>query len=656
MRLSHPSSHAICSAITLSLASCCLFACETKTLSGPDADVEASSGDVVAGSDEVQAGDADTIGDGGETADAGGQPECPVSAVCPNAGSRCVGDDLVVCSENEDGCLTADVTFCVVEGTVCTATDTGAACTVKDVCAGLPGCVSESTTCEGSTAIVCALNGDGCLVESKQDCEASSAVCIEGTCVTDICSSAGTPCEKEGTSCEGAVLMDCASNIDGCLVLSVKEDCGEIPGAVCSPHAPARCNGEILGDFVFRRVVDTLSTYAALAEPVVDVDRVPVLTTDRVYFRVSTDSTGALATAVGRYIFALDEPQILTTQETVIPDGEGTFSDFDPLSLASLVADGDVLILAGNGANAQRGIYQRSAIGLQKRIDRKSLLPASSSTFVGLSGPLLASGSIAFNGNDFGSNGGVYVSPTLADAISILAVKGTSMPGGASGFTGISITDFNEEYSVFEGFGPALPSSPFTGPNRGIYRKSGSNGPLNVIADRHLPVIQYDGQSRFEQVEGGQALDDGVIFFGAGPPGPQQPLGFPQHKGIYQWNPDSGFSVIVDTATTIPNASGETFSVEATGSLAADAFSVSGSYIYFRGVGSVDSFVSRVGVYRWQDGDIIPILDDGMMLDGKEISDVRIGRHAASDDQCVLSVQFVDGTAGIYVAFPSQFD
>jgi hypothetical protein len=630
-----------------------LLSCETKILQ----EDEVLVADIVDGTDAIASPDVVLALDAAEQGDAvedDTDAECPTSAVCPTAGARCVADDLILCSIDSSGCLQAEVTFCGLQGKVCETSGDGAACVDSEQCSSIAQCTVEGVSCQGDTRVACAADSQGCLIEELTDCSSEGLVCINGACVDVSCDAVESQCSSAGTYCDDSMLMECAEDSNGCLSASALKNCADVPGGFCSSLSPARCNGEIVGDFILRRVVDTGSFIESTQASVWAVDTKPVADVDRLYLRTAEEagSEGSVsADTVLRYVIPTDTLQALVTTDTSIPDGEGTFIDFDPLNIGSMTAHDGVLVFSGNGTSSQRGLYQRDTNGLQRRVDRTNFLPNSTSTFIGISGPILSSGVLAFNGNDFGSNGGVYLSSAVGTPIGALAVKGTLMPGGASGFTGISISHINSEYSIFEGFGPAKPLAPFSGPNRGIYRKSGPTEPLQVIADRHLPVIEYDGESRFELVEGGFAFGEGVIFYGAAAPGAQQPLGFPQHKGIYQWSPDVGFAVVVDTATTIPNASGETFSLEATSSLSADSYAVDGLDVYFRGVGSVDSFISRIGIYRWRDGDIMTVIDTSTVLDGKTITDLQMGRAGAANGRIVFVATFDDGSSGVFVAY-----
>ena len=83
-----------------------LFACETKVL--PSEDTVGLPGDVASDvtSDADERLDSEVMtNDRSVRHDRGYSPPCPPSAVCPEAGSRCVADDRIVCVPDESGCL-----------------------------------------------------------------------------------------------------------------------------------------------------------------------------------------------------------------------------------------------------------------------------------------------------------------------------------------------------------------------------------------------------------------------------------------------------------------------------------------------------------------------------------------------------------------------
>ena len=186
----------------------------------------------------------------GATGDGGGDP-CASRATCAAAGASCVGDELVTCAEDADGCLVETRTDCGASGEVC---DDTAAPACVDACALIPEadrCDTDGArSCNGDTLEVCGMDADGCLVLERTDCGASSGGACDPdgampACVLppDPCESipAAERCDTAGTSCTGDTLVTCAPNAFGCLV-STETDCTARAGGTCDASAsPPAC-------------------------------------------------------------------------------------------------------------------------------------------------------------------------------------------------------------------------------------------------------------------------------------------------------------------------------------------------------------------------------------------------------------------------------
>lgn len=114
-----------------------------------------------------------------------------------------------------------------------------------DRCTGIVQCAAVGTTCAGDELVTCALDANGCRVETRTDCSASDQVCdasgSAAACVTpDPCADVVDACETEGRSCDGDALVICAPNEDGCLVATTT-DCAEMPGGACDDGATPMC-------------------------------------------------------------------------------------------------------------------------------------------------------------------------------------------------------------------------------------------------------------------------------------------------------------------------------------------------------------------------------------------------------------------------------
>lgn len=160
----------------------------------------------------------------------------PCSATSCNAAPRpaCDGDTAIsyqavgVCS-SPGGVLRcaydiASTTDCAARGFPC------ADGVCQDPCAGRELCEIAGTACVGDVRVACARDADGCLVRTATDCALRDGTCTfrsgVAQCV-DICSTRVTCSEgPPGTRCEGNSSLTCALDADGCLIETSREFCG----------------------------------------------------------------------------------------------------------------------------------------------------------------------------------------------------------------------------------------------------------------------------------------------------------------------------------------------------------------------------------------------------------------------------------------------
>ena len=187
---------------------------------------------------------------------------------CAVAGRSCDGNELVVCAENTEGCLTERRTVCdATENGFCDAEATPVACGILgDACLELPdACGVPGTSCDGDTLVTCGADAFDCLVESRTDCTSRGGTCVTGATGSS-CRVTVDPCEgieecaEAGASCDADTLVECASDDFGCLVetttdCSVEErgfcDAAELSCAI----APDPCEGLTLCAAPGRRCV-----------------------------------------------------------------------------------------------------------------------------------------------------------------------------------------------------------------------------------------------------------------------------------------------------------------------------------------------------------------------------------------------------------------
>ncbi|MBX3252217.1 MAG: hypothetical protein KF901_33895, partial [Myxococcales bacterium] len=109
-----------------------------------------------------------------------------------------------------------------------------------DRCMGRVLCSTAGTSCDGDRLVTCALDMDGCLVETRTDCGASGDICdasAGGAACVDRCSviPEADRCETEGArACDGTTLEVCAMDAAGCLALE-RTECAEAAGGACDP-------------------------------------------------------------------------------------------------------------------------------------------------------------------------------------------------------------------------------------------------------------------------------------------------------------------------------------------------------------------------------------------------------------------------------------
>jgi len=163
----------------------------------------------------------DTSTDTAEVPQDSAQPEpvdpCRNETLCAAVGSRCDGNVLVVCAVDRLGCMVETTSTCTaVPGGHCVEDGDEARCEFEeDPCRGARGlCDEPGRTCEGATLVVCAANANGCFVTTRTPCGAS----VGGFCDDD-----GVPARCDTDTCPERGACDCDSQ-DYCH-----------PDALCTP-------------------------------------------------------------------------------------------------------------------------------------------------------------------------------------------------------------------------------------------------------------------------------------------------------------------------------------------------------------------------------------------------------------------------------------
>ncbi len=170
-------------------------------------------------------------------------------ALCDAAGATCVGDEVVTCAEDADGCLVETRTDCGAAGNVCD--DSGGAPACVDPCTMIPEadrCDTDGArACAGETLEACTMDADGCLVLARTQCDDSPGGVCDASGDMPVCALPPDPCaslpaaercDTEGTSCDGNERVSCAPNAFGCLVVT-RTDCTGRDGGACDASGGA---------------------------------------------------------------------------------------------------------------------------------------------------------------------------------------------------------------------------------------------------------------------------------------------------------------------------------------------------------------------------------------------------------------------------------
>jgi cysteine-rich repeat protein len=160
---------------------------------------------------------------------------CAELALCDEAALSCDADTAVTCAANEDGCLVETRVECATGGGTCDA-ETNECVGVTDPCALLVEC-EVAAFCDDDAVVICEADADGCLVETSREACVGVLFCVEGEDVfcEDPCGDV-IPCAFSlETACDGDTANSCVPDENGCLVPAAT-DCEAVDGT-CSPTA-----------------------------------------------------------------------------------------------------------------------------------------------------------------------------------------------------------------------------------------------------------------------------------------------------------------------------------------------------------------------------------------------------------------------------------
>jgi cysteine-rich repeat protein len=206
------------------------------------------------GGQDAGGGDAGHDAGGADAGQDAGDPCDGLLDGCKTKSVECVGDILVTCKKNDDGCLVETRTNCLdvgannaCDGTLATPDCAYDPCKDEFGAAKPDACVVPETTCQGTVLVTCEDDDDGCPIANRTQCktEPSKNTCNDAVdppvCWFDPCIGV-TNCLAAGLSCRGTDLVDCQPKVDNCLVEAVT-DCTNVGTEMktCIPGAPPAC-------------------------------------------------------------------------------------------------------------------------------------------------------------------------------------------------------------------------------------------------------------------------------------------------------------------------------------------------------------------------------------------------------------------------------
>ena len=312
---------------------------------------------------------------------------------------------------------------------------------------------------------------------------------------------------------------------------------------------------------------------------------------------------GAGATNLGIYRWSNGSLVRVADTSTPIPSGTGAFSTFGQPSIS-----GGVLAFQGVGAS-QEGIYTFSSGVLSKAVNRSTPRPDGGG-FSDFGDPTLTNNTLAFVASS-GLDRGAYA--VAGAAITSIVNTSTPIPGGWGTFSSFdnAVSDGTNYWYVGKGMNQV-----------GIYKR---NGVTSVIIDQNTQIPGTAG--KFTSI-GNLSLDGQNLSFNG-------VMG--EVHGVYGVV-DGTPRRFVDTNTPIPGGNGRftQFGVSAIG----------GASVAFVGYDQK----TTPGIYAWINGELVRVIDTGVTLNGKVITDLDMSRDAVVGNKLTFQAQFSDRSSGIFSA------
>jgi hypothetical protein len=337
---------------------------------------------------------------------------------------------------------------------------------------------------------------------------------------------------------------------------------------------------------------------------------------------------GPNSTVPGIYTGTAGPVQLVANTATTAPGDTSAFNGFER---PSIDASGNVAFVA-TVADGNQGAYAQIGGSLVRIADTTTATPGFNGTFsefTTLGSASIDHGTVSFAGFSRGGGGvdqGIYTWSN--GSLSLVADRSTALPFGAgtTTYTFIERSMINNGNVIFDAS---------AGTAQGIYELK--NGSLTRVIDSTMTL---PGTSSTFQLEG--TVDRGPILFGDRTAFFAAPSKLSDY-GYYGTDPNGNLVPLV-TYHTIPTG----YSVPFTGldylSLGTKGFVFWGSSSQIPG----DLF------YESYDGSVFQkIIGYGDTLDGKTVNQVFASDYSYNDGELAVTVQFTDGTYGVFLGSQS---
>jgi hypothetical protein len=295
---------------------------------------------------------------------------------------------------------------------------------------------------------------------------------------------------------------------------------------------------------------------------------------------------------------------------TAIPAGTGTFTGFSQLALNGLQAG-----FIGTGVG-QAGVYTRIPTEpIRPVANLSTAIPGGSGRFTGFSNLVIDNNRVGFIGTGVGQ-AGVYTRIPV-DPIRPMANLSTAIPGGSGRFTGFSnlVIDNNRVGFIGTGVGQA-----------GVYTRIPGE-PIRPVVN--LATGIPGGSGNFTGFSNLAIDTNQVSFIGTG-------VG---QVGVYTGTigiPVDPLRPVANLTTLIPQGVGRFTNFSA----------VSGSSGHLALLG--EGLNNQKGIYLASI--LTKLVAVGDTLDGKTITDLKLGRFALDGNTLSFTADFDDGSEAIYTA------